>query len=109
MTPMDTLPTEILLDIVSMAFASVETEDCEIGYDAAWNLPRANDVQVCVTQPSRPHTPLLDTLPFPEGLVEDIDEESNDVEEKRHGFFALATSLRLYVPFLNSIFSYNSI
>ncbi|PVF90989.1 hypothetical protein CPB86DRAFT_820875 [Serendipita vermifera] len=69
----------------------------QIGYDAAWKMPRSNNLDTALIQPARPSSPIADILPFPEESILD----GNDIEgaeEKQAATtssYASATSLRL--------------
>ncbi|PVG03010.1 hypothetical protein CPB86DRAFT_490835 [Serendipita vermifera] len=66
MASIQSLPLEIVIDILDLVLSGCSRRTFgEIGHDAAWNMPKPNALDLMMIQPSRPHTPIGETLPFP--------------------------------------------
>jgi hypothetical protein len=104
MTSINSLPLELLLKIINLVFLTTRDDFCTIGKDAVWSMPKRTGLQMLAIQHSRPHTPVGDLLPFPDGKVIDSSEASSpgetDVTSEEPprdsmGFYIIATNLRL--------------
>ncbi|PVF96124.1 hypothetical protein CPB86DRAFT_816604 [Serendipita vermifera] len=104
MASISALPVEILLYIVKITFSMTSKEKwCEVGYDAAWNPPKESSIKSVLIQPSRPHTPISDILPYPDGLMDDNSSDTSEQDEQKSDFYTLFSSLRLVNRLFNQI------
>ncbi|CAG8674419.1 9507_t:CDS:2, partial [Acaulospora colombiana] len=100
----DSLPAEIVIEIIETALGNPGGSFCKVGHNGIWSQPRPGGLDLMLQQPSRPHTPLGDTLPFPDGNHNIWEEESDthtsdDDDQEAVDFYSTAKTLRLWVEF----------
>jgi hypothetical protein len=83
---------ELVREIIAYALSK---EPHKIGYNAAWTMPRGNNLASWVCHDSNPPSPVGDALPFPLGLEGEDGKVPGKSEPKSGGFYATATALRL--------------
>jgi hypothetical protein len=106
MASIDSLPTEILIEIVDIALGSLEEDTFgKIGCDAAWDMPRANNLDAVLIQASRPHTPIEQKTESPEEATSEDSkaQETEDEREVRITRYTVAKSLLLYVSLSSNL------
>jgi hypothetical protein len=101
MASISPLPIELFIHIVTIALDTSNSDEfAKVGHNAAWKEQDPSGFEFLTLQHSRPHTPLDDILPFPDGVNEGVynkDELSTerDSREEKLNFFATARALRL--------------
>jgi hypothetical protein len=101
MTSISPLPIELFIHIVTFALDTSNSDAfAKVGHNAAWKEQDPSGFEFLTLQHSRPHTPIDDVLPFPNGVHEGVynkDESFTEDEsrEEKLNFFATARALRL--------------
>jgi hypothetical protein len=91
---------ELLIQIVDNALGPIpEDSFCKVGHNGIWFEQTPGGLDLMLKQPSRPHTPIGDDLPFLEGIEKDdaSSDSSDEYDEALAEFYAVARSLRLCV------------
>ncbi|PVF96128.1 hypothetical protein CPB86DRAFT_787271 [Serendipita vermifera] len=103
--PFDILPVELLAQIIELALGNPDEDFCRIGHNGIWSQPKRGALDLMLKQPSRPHTPLRDTLPFPDGLDHIWGDKSDTgmFDEWAADFHSVVKSLRLVNRLFNQI------
>ncbi|PVF96129.1 hypothetical protein CPB86DRAFT_522838 [Serendipita vermifera] len=111
MLPANSLPIELFIHIITAALdTSSRDEFVKVGHNAAWKAQRPSPIGIMAIQHTRPHTPVEDTLPFPNGVNEAHSEANNldyaltsEQDDARRQYFATAQALRLVNRVFNQI------